>query len=648
MAHQLDQVPVGKFPECPDHHQPLGAITHDILESHRLSSQDATHGYALRAGIIFKMKATRALAPRPSGKPGVADRPITPKRTRASKPKVRTGCRTCKIRRVKCDEAKPVCQQCQRGRIVCDGYDVEATPNPKSTDATKGMASSSRRGARPLLVSCPGPGSAPSSGRFSPQEVPYIDFFRHALTIDFTGYSCTDFWSRIVLCEAMTSDCVRHAVLAIAALSAGIADSLTSPSQAKNKPSALFPWTARLVVNGKHGVALRHYVQALALFRKQVGAAVGSGSARAALIMTLLLITFELLQGNMESVDSLMTSSIKLLGGSLAQYQNTRMPNDTSPSRRTEDVRDIEHMLPFLSIMGAWTPFLKAQRTNLALWDTSPGDGVLDIPPQNTNQLQIEWSRFFARATAFTGQAFAAATQHYSSFVPSALVHQQQAYLSHLSQWDALLRAALARATSTQTQHAIRIMRLHRLSLAVCMRCCLDATDMAWDRYDAEFQTLVDETLALFLSAQAAARPSYHARFTLSMGILSTLGPAIAKCRNHGIRMRALEMARRMPWREGAWDAEAELYGKLGAVLLEERGRRQEDGVVPAEERWTWVEGTWDRARVTMVGKYAKSVRDEKGEEVIRTLEMGLDGWVDVCGDVGCTLDHAEGLEVLG
>ncbi|KAK0743986.1 hypothetical protein B0T18DRAFT_416332 [Schizothecium vesticola] len=597
------------------------------------------------------MEAPRALAPRPSGKPGVAvPRPGAPKRTRASKPKVRTGCRTCKIRRVKCDEMKPVCQQCQRGRIVCDGYDVEATPSAKSTDANEWMAPSSRRGTRPLLVSFPGPGFAPSSRRFSPQEVPYIDFFRHALTIDLAGYSCTDFWSRIVLCEAMTSDCVRHAVLAIAALSAGIADSLTPPSQARNKPSALFPWTARSVVNGKHGIALRHYVQALAIFRKQVDTGVEAGSARAVLIMTLLLITFELLQGNMESADGLMTSSIKLLGGSLARYrQGTQMPNDTSPSRQTEDVRDIEHMLPFLSIMGAWTPFLKAQRTNLALWDTSPGDGVLDLPPHNTNQLQIEWSRFCARATAFTGQAFTTATQTYPSSVPSVLLHQQQAYLSHLSQWDAVLHAALARATFTQTQHSIRIMQLHRLSLAVCMHCCLDATDMMWDRYDAEFQTIVDETLALSMAAQdAAARPSYHARFTLSMGILSTLGPAIAKCRNHGIRMRALEMARRMPWREGAWDAEAELYGKLGGVLLEERGRRQEDGAVPAEERWTWVEGTWDRGRRTMVGRYARSVRDEKGDEVIRTLEMGLDGWVDVCGDIGCTLDHAEGLEVLG
>ncbi len=106
-------------------------------------------------------------------------------------------------------------------------------------------------------------------------------------------------------------------------------------------------------------------------------------------------------------------------------------------------------------------------------------------------------------------------------------------------------------------------------------------------------------------------------------------------------------MARRMPWREGAWDAEAELYGKLGAVLLEEKGRGA-DGVIPAQERWTWYEGTWDREKGTMIGKYVRSVRDETGEVVVRMLEVGLDGWADVCGEVRCTVNHAEGLEVLG
>lgn len=42
---------------------------------------------------------------------------------RARKPKVRTGCVTCKIRHVKCDETKPTCKRCFTFGVKCDGYD---------------------------------------------------------------------------------------------------------------------------------------------------------------------------------------------------------------------------------------------------------------------------------------------------------------------------------------------------------------------------------------------------------------------------------------------------------------------------------------------------------------------------------------------
>ncbi|KAI2613794.1 uncharacterized protein GGS25DRAFT_17386 [Hypoxylon fragiforme] len=52
--------------------------------------------------------------------------PAETKRKRTSKPKVRTGCITCKIRRVKCDETKPACTRCSSTGRKCDGYDGNA------------------------------------------------------------------------------------------------------------------------------------------------------------------------------------------------------------------------------------------------------------------------------------------------------------------------------------------------------------------------------------------------------------------------------------------------------------------------------------------------------------------------------------------
>ncbi|KAK3360739.1 hypothetical protein B0T25DRAFT_536270 [Lasiosphaeria hispida] len=601
-------------------------------------------------GMACKPKLPQAtvLAPRPPTDPDAADciRPVARKRTRASKPKVKTGCKTCKIRRIKCDETKPICQQCQKARIVCDGYDDGLTsqltgisnlePEPGVCAKTSLVPSRDKRRAylpRPL------PSSGQSLKRFNANEVSYFDFFRYELTNDLCGYCCTDFWSRVVLCEAMTKDCVRHAVLAIAALAKGVSDSLASTS-AKNQPSALFPWTAKSIVNNNHHVALRYYVEALSTFRKQVNNKDQVQSPRAVLIMTMLLITFELLQGNMEMVDTLMTSSINLLKGSLGQYRHSSsIQHHEAQARTEEDVRDIEHMLPFLSIMGGWTPFLKTQRSNLALWDTSAGGGVPNLGYRSSGQLQADWSRFFARASAFTGQALTAVMQEQSVVVNPALLHEQMTYLSHLDKWQNVLDVGLAQAITARDNHAkmaFKIMQLHHLMVRIGVNCCLDYTDMIWDAYDDEFLVLVERCLAFAIEA----RPAYRARFTLSMGILSTLGPAIAKCRNHNIRMRALEMARRMPWREGAWDAEAELFGKLGAVLLEERGR-DSSGIISPENRWTWVDGSWDLELNNLTGQYVRSVPDQSGNPVITTLELALDAWPDICRDISCDVDHA-------
>jgi hypothetical protein len=62
-----------------------------------------------------------------------------PRATRASVPKVRSGCITCKRRHVKCDEAKPACQRCLKWQGTCEGYHLES---PSKRNRSKSPASS--------------------------------------------------------------------------------------------------------------------------------------------------------------------------------------------------------------------------------------------------------------------------------------------------------------------------------------------------------------------------------------------------------------------------------------------------------------------------------------------------------------------------
>lgn len=60
------------------------------------------------------------------------------KRVRKPHNKVRTGCRTCKIRRKKCDETKPACHRCTSTGRKCDGYPLPLAALTSKMDAQVG------------------------------------------------------------------------------------------------------------------------------------------------------------------------------------------------------------------------------------------------------------------------------------------------------------------------------------------------------------------------------------------------------------------------------------------------------------------------------------------------------------------------------
>ncbi|KAH8894157.1 hypothetical protein GQ53DRAFT_716766 [Thozetella sp. PMI_491] len=437
--------------------------------------------------------------------------PVFPKRTRASKPKVRTGCSTCKTRRVKCDEAKPICQRCKKAGITCDGYDKPPAARPPAPRKPANSQAFLRRATTGLILARP---------RLRPN------------------------------------------------------------------PAAC----------------------------------------------------------NMEAVDGLLTTGVALLKDSLELYRHGTPPQDAAtPARPEDDMEDIETILPYLSIMGGYTPFLRSQKNNLVLWESSASSDVPDTSCRSFSQIQSMWNKFFTRAAAFTGQSFMEQLQNLP--IDKAAIREQQAYRTELERWWPVLEINLARATTSgdkRAKRSLQMMQLHFLMIQICLECCHDRTDMMWDEYDNEFLVLVERCLAFAVEDMTG----YHAGFTLSMGGLSMLGPAIAKCRNHDIRMRALEVVRRMPWREGAWDACAEVTAQLGAVLLEERGR-DANGFVSAENRWTWIGGEWDLDRGVLYGQYMRSVPDANGGPVVTSLEVDLDAWPNICEEVSCFKDHSIDCRVL-
>ncbi|KAF4947154.1 hypothetical protein FGADI_10610 [Fusarium gaditjirri] len=106
--------------------------------------------------------------------------------------KGKTGCITCRIRRVKCDEEKPNCHRCTSTGRKCDGYDL-------STLATRGRVQ-----LQPII-----------SGGSDPESQAIYQFRTRIATLIASSFDA-DFWTYDVLHKSDTYTPVRHALAALA------------------------------------------------------------------------------------------------------------------------------------------------------------------------------------------------------------------------------------------------------------------------------------------------------------------------------------------------------------------------------------------------------------------------------------------------
>ncbi|KAJ0414243.1 C6 zinc finger domain protein [Aspergillus carlsbadensis] len=127
------------------------------------------------------------------------------KRQRAFTKRSRTGCRTCRVRHVKCDESPTACRNCTSNGWVCDGYEVNRLPRP--TELVKSRASLPR---------------APVESGFrwaiTPDEKRCVSFFLHRTIPSFTSYYDSSLWQKLVLQMCYSEPAVYHAVVALSAI----------------------------------------------------------------------------------------------------------------------------------------------------------------------------------------------------------------------------------------------------------------------------------------------------------------------------------------------------------------------------------------------------------------------------------------------
>lgn len=560
--------------------------------------------------------------------------PATPpaRRSRTSKPKVRTGCLTCKGRRVKCDERKPTCLRCEKAKVCCAGYaEVEARrKRGQSSLTTDCMAGKRFLAPRAVNAEYTADMRLPRSFVGLPQleghDVVYFDSFRHQVARQVMGHFTYGMWFRLAVGEAYQDECIRDCVLAIGAL----ACSMSSP-QAHGQPLSV-------TTTQHHQAVMRHRARAMSNLRQVRERKSLYRSPRSTMITTLLLVLLETLQGQMKEADGLMNAGMSLLRDHITFFRNS---NDGGyRGVIDDDLREMEHALPCLSVMSHLSYQFQPESRVFHHLTSDPSFLFPRIGRDPISRMFANWGRFFTSALIFTGQAVYARLEGMPMHKLVMLIPRQHTFMAHLQTWKSIITDYASTPTLDDvSRKALRIVQIHWLMLRANIATALDLTEVSCDAYTEEYRSLMHLCVA-FLRDELTSRTP--ASVLQCEGLIMPLTLIMYTCRDHDLRMEAREAVRFLPWAKDSEDGKDILLALRGKMLLEEQGR-DANGHVPAEARWFAFGGEWDEDRKTSDGSflYWRQCMGEDGSPVFTKLTVDTTSWPDVCEVAGCTKDHA-------
>ncbi|KAF7959577.1 hypothetical protein EAE96_001193 [Botrytis aclada] len=447
-------------------------------------------------------------------------------RKRRSGPKVKTGCGTCKARRIKCDEAKPSCQRCTTTGRKCEGYSSDIMiSSQKFTDCINLI--------QQISVHIPG----------NAEEKRGFDFFLRNTAAELSGYYNASFWGNLILAASTQKPSLRHAVVALGALHEDF-----SRKRLHSVP---------LLENQNTQLALNQYSKAIGALRRSLSH--GKEEPLTALMSCILFVCFDSLRGHYESAMVHLQSGLGIL-------------RDIRKSSTRNQI--IEEKIAPLFRRLSLQSFLYIEAKNMHD-RTSFVEKLIDISGKDT----VMFEEFKSIEDARNGldqvtDALFRTFYMMERFLPIILQPAESRaefdkYTSQLFLWNlAFEQFMLSRGknfTSREVQGAA-LLKIHHTTLKIMAAMFPDISDMTvvaemvdtnrFLKYLDDFQIIIDLSRSLIVAAEQDAmngRPPLT--FSSDLGVIGPLYYVCIHCPTASIRESAMELLLRCPRREGMWNS---------------------------------------------------------------------------------------------
>ncbi|TGO32158.1 hypothetical protein BHYA_0345g00020 [Botrytis hyacinthi] len=466
-------------------------------------------------------------------------------RKRRSGPKVKTGCGTCKTRRIKCDEAKPSCLRCSTTGRKCDGYSSDIMiSSQKFTDCINLI--------QQISVHIPG----------NAEEKRGFEFFLRNTAAELSGYYDSSFWGNFILAASTQKPSLRHAVIALGALHEDFSrKGLHSVPSLENQNSQL---------------ALNQYSKAIAALRRSLSQ--GKEEPLTALMSCILFVCFDSLRGYYESAMVHLQSGLGIL-------QDLRK-SSTRNQIIEEKIAPLFRRLTLQSIIYVETKS-KHDKMNFVekLTDVSRNDTVISREFKSIedarNALDQAMDGLFR--SFYMMERFLPIILQPTESLATFDKYTSQLFLWNLA-FEQFMISKGKNFTSREVQGAA-LLKIHHTTLNIMAGMFPDISDMTvvvemvdTDRFSKfldDFQIIIDLSRSLIVAAEQDAmngRPSLT--FSSDFGVVGPLYYVCVHCPTISVRETAMELMLRCPRREGMWNSA--IVAQMIQQFWELRARHQE------------------------------------------------------------------------
>ncbi|KAH7336354.1 hypothetical protein BKA65DRAFT_32566 [Rhexocercosporidium sp. MPI-PUGE-AT-0058] len=529
-------------------------------------------------------------------------------RRRAKKPKVKTGCVTCKIRRVKCDETRPQCLRCQKfGEGYCDGYE------PAQVESIQNRPAINRSATSAVIQNS------------TPKREPVIRVFRSQDEFCCFRFYCEEvapqlsssnrsIWHQLLLQAGQSQPFIRHAIIAIGALNRSLRDPSTVPISDKGRASMVlgghYP-----VASSVRAFALEHYDKFLE-GAKGTMSLMGRGEVRrTAMIVCLLVVCIENMQYRYSNALEHAQNGLRLMEELRSDIPNAKEPNGMSspiPNIIEDEIIQQYHRME-LQVMAMYDARTPSEHTRLKQEGSA---SIKDMPELFTSleQARLYLDLVMRRTYHFMGYALADGSaflkfsqdvrqssskeenlpKDISSWLrdaPEELQVEQEMYAAENRRWalafEPMFRVALRNIERVESIRFL-LLKIHSLTMTVRLAGHLSKSEMVYDTFMSEFKQII------FLADVVLKHRHVHkffagGAFSFDMGLIYPLMTPAMSCRDRTLRREAIALLFIRPWREAQWHSQTS--ADIAQFLMEV----EEEGVETADIP------EWARARLSGV-----------------------------------------------